>query len=83
VPMHLRSRNDGLPPSEHASPADDARFVATVLTPDEAQGRVADILRLQENTLARHVRGTEKRRPATTPSPDRDRFRTKGDARSY
>jgi hypothetical protein len=55
VPMHLRSRNDGRPPSERASPADDARFVATVLTPDEAQGRIADILRLARRTPLRDV----------------------------
>ena len=55
MPMHLRSRNDGLPPSEHASPADDARFVATVLTPDEAQGRVADVSRLARRTPLRDV----------------------------
>jgi hypothetical protein len=53
--MHLRSRNDGLPPYEHANLAEDARFAVMVLEPVQSHGGITNISRLARRTPMRDV----------------------------
>ena len=55
VPAHLQSRNGGLPPYAHASPAGGGRSVVTVLAPGQPQRRLANILRLSRGTPVRDM----------------------------